>query len=435
MATVSLLVGQCGNQLGTKFLDTLFTSLDKDNAVECKTSTFFDDEDGHVPSARAIRIDMEKKAIIHAEQEVKRGGKWKFPRALKFSKRSGSGNNWAQGYVGYSTTDKDSLHDILQRQVEKCDMLDGFLMISGLAGGTGSGLGVAISEQVRDEYQHASLMHQTVWPYSSGEVIVQDYNAVLTLSHLYELSDGIAILENDQLHRICNHRLGIENVGINEINTVAAHILSSVWKPVSKDMPLHRLVVDIPYYLCSHPAFKLFQFKTAPIIRPTSLSHTVTAWPGLLKRIYQMLITNTVVDEEIDWSTTLSASFPPEDHAHKPVKTLQNMLILRGKDVHQVDTSTLADPRLYVQQSSSPRLHVLRDRRTFLGYDKCATLLSNSQGSINGLDNIVRRSWRMFTSHAYLHQYETYGVTRDDFEASFLQLEQVMHDYRKLSET
>lgn len=427
MSTIALLVGQCGNQLGTKFLDTLYASVHSQE--EARLTTFFD-MDGEIPSARAVRMDMEEKVITRAEQEVKRGGKWRYPKGYKFSGRSGSGNNWAHGYVGYNRAAKESFLDILRRQVETCDRLSGFLMISGLAGGTGSGLGVAASEQVRDEFPHAPLMHQTVWPYVSGEVIVQDYNAVLTLSHLYEASDGIIVLENDQLHGICSQRLGIKDVSMNDVNKVAAHILASVWKPASRDeSPFHQLVTDIPYYLCSYPAYKLLQLKTAPIIRDGSLSHTVTAWPGLLKRLYQMLITNTVVDEEIDWTAMMPTSYMSIEHAHSTAKTIQNMLFLRGKDVHQADPSMLSNPGLYADQSSSPQLHVVHDGGKFLGYDKCATLLSNSQGIISSLDHIVKRSWKMFTSHAYLHQYETHGVTRDDFKASFLQLEQVLQDY------
>ena len=430
MATVALLVGQCGNQLGTKFLDTLLSSVH--SPEELRMTSFFD-VDEEIPLARAVRIDMEEKVITRAEQDVQRSGKWRYSRGYKFGGRSGSGNNWARGYTGFNLAAKDSFLDILRKQIETYDLLNGFVMISGVAGGTGSGLGIVISEQIRDEFPNASLIHQSIWPYSTGEVIVQDYNAILTLSHLYEVSDGIIVLENDQLHRICTQRLDIKDVSMNDVNKVAAHVLSSVWTPVCKEgLPPCRLVTDIPYYLCSHPAYKLLQLKSAPIIRDSSLSHTVTAWPGLLKRICQMAITNTVVDEEINWAATIPTSSLSTEQADRTVKAIQNMLFLRGNDIHQADPSVLQHQALYAQQSTSPRLHVVRHDGTFMGYDKCATLLSNSQAIIDSLDYIVQRSWRMFTAHAYLHQYECNGVTRDDFMASFLTLEQVLHDYRTL---
>lgn len=54
------------------------------------------------------------------------------------------------------------------------------------------------------------MVNQVVWPYRTGEVIVQNYNAVLTLSHLYQTADAIIVMENDELHKICSQLLGIK---------------------------------------------------------------------------------------------------------------------------------------------------------------------------------------------------------------------------------
>lgn len=46
-------------------------------------------------------------------------------------------------------------------------------------------------------------------PYESGEVIVQPYNTLLTLSHLADVSDGLVLLENEALHRTAAKLYGI----------------------------------------------------------------------------------------------------------------------------------------------------------------------------------------------------------------------------------
>jgi tubulin delta len=53
------------------------------------------------------------------------------------------------------------------------------------------------------------MVHPTRRPYESGEVIVQPYNTLLTLSHLADLSDGILLLENEALHRTAQRLYGI----------------------------------------------------------------------------------------------------------------------------------------------------------------------------------------------------------------------------------
>ena len=64
---------------------------------------------------------------------------------------------------------------------------DGFLCLMSLAGGTGSGLGTYITEMLRDNYNKQFIINQVVSPYQSGEVIVQNYNSLLTLAHLHEV--------------------------------------------------------------------------------------------------------------------------------------------------------------------------------------------------------------------------------------------------------
>eukprot|EP00983_Pelagomonas_calceolata_P025867 811534-Pelagomonas_calceolata.AAC.1 len=58
-------------------------------------------------------------------------------------------------------------------QVEACDVLEGFLLLQSMAGGTGAGLGTYVATALRDEYPATHALNCCVWPYESGEVIVQ----------------------------------------------------------------------------------------------------------------------------------------------------------------------------------------------------------------------------------------------------------------------
>ena len=61
-------------------------------------------------------------------------------------------------------------------------------------------------------YAHIPLVIVRQWcrPYQSGEVIVQNYNSLLTLAHLAEVSDGIMLVENNALHSTCQRLLNIQ---------------------------------------------------------------------------------------------------------------------------------------------------------------------------------------------------------------------------------
>lgn len=64
-----------------------------------------------------------------------------------------------------------------------------------LAGGTGSGLGTYVTEMLRDLFPKSFIVNEVVAPYQSGEVILQSYNSLLTLAHLYQVQ-GVIIMCN-----------------------------------------------------------------------------------------------------------------------------------------------------------------------------------------------------------------------------------------------
>jgi tubulin delta len=61
----------------------------------------------------------------------------------------------------------------------------------------------------RDEYPAACVISQCVWPYETGEVIVQNYNTLLTLASLLDAADGIVLVQNEGLHAAANRLLNI----------------------------------------------------------------------------------------------------------------------------------------------------------------------------------------------------------------------------------
>lgn len=62
-------------------------------------------------------------------------------------------------------------------------------------------------------------------------MIVQNYNSVLTLAHLYRLSDAILVHENDTLHQICGQLLNIKNISFTDVNRVMAQQLGGILQP------------------------------------------------------------------------------------------------------------------------------------------------------------------------------------------------------------
>lgn len=53
--------------------------------------------------------------------------------------QGGAGNNWAKGHYTEGAYLVDNVLDVVRKEVEECDCLQGFQLTHSLGGGTGSG--------------------------------------------------------------------------------------------------------------------------------------------------------------------------------------------------------------------------------------------------------------------------------------------------------
>ena len=66
--------------------------------------------------------------------------------------QSGAGNNWAKGHYTEGAELVDSVLDVVRKESENCDCLQGFQLTHSLGGGTGSGMGTLLISKIREEY-------------------------------------------------------------------------------------------------------------------------------------------------------------------------------------------------------------------------------------------------------------------------------------------
>ena len=64
--------------------------------------------------------------------------------------QSGAGNNWAKGHYTEGAELVDSVLDVVRKEAESCDCLQGFQLTHSLGGGTGSGMGTLLISKIRE---------------------------------------------------------------------------------------------------------------------------------------------------------------------------------------------------------------------------------------------------------------------------------------------
>ena len=118
---------------------------------------------------------------------------------------------------------------------------------------------------------------------------MKNYNAVLTLAHLHEHSDGVILFHNNQLNRIATQMLNIKHPSLQELNWVLCRQLASALlpcaatsrpdlrpsssseayhlNPLSKSSSFEREVSLSNHveHLCSHAGFKMLDIMCVEI--------------------------------------------------------------------------------------------------------------------------------------------------------------------------
>ncbi|XP_048464453.1 tubulin delta chain [Rhincodon typus] len=284
-----------------KMVELLDVYQTKSDNTHQRLVTFFEDNIlQKVPVARAVLVDMEPKVISRTLSKAVKSGQWSYGNQSYFCQKQGSGNNWANGFCIHGPQHEEAVMDLVRKEVEQCERLGGFIPIMSLAGGTGSGLGTYVTQCLRDTYPNSFILNQLTWPYGTGEVIVQDYNAVLTLSHLYQSSDALLIHENDTVHKICSQLMNIKRISFTDINKVIAHQLGSVLQPACTRWSISEYgtnpLGDLLESLVTHPEYKLLSLMNTPLMSDKSLQFSTFTWPALVKNLRQMLISNAKME-------------------------------------------------------------------------------------------------------------------------------------------
>ncbi|CAH8664580.1 unnamed protein product [Dicrocoelium dendriticum] len=140
----------------------------------------------------------------------------------------GAGNIWA---AGFSQGEKleEAIFDIIEREAEGSDSLEGFVMTHSIAGGTGSGMGSYLLERLNSRFPKKLIQTYSVFPNveDTSDVVVQPYNSLLTLKRLTLNADCVVVLDNTALHRIAAERLHIETPSLAQINQLVSKVMSA----------------------------------------------------------------------------------------------------------------------------------------------------------------------------------------------------------------
>jgi tubulin gamma len=234
-ARSTLQCGQCGNQIGMEFWKQLCLEHGIDHSgmleefatqgTDRKDVFFYQADDEHyVP--RALLLDLEPRVLTNLNSELP---KLFNPENVFISKDGGgAGNNWAVGFESAERV-QEEIMEMIDREADGSESLEGFVLTHSIAGGTGSGMGSYLLERLNDHFPKKLIQTYSVFPNQSetSDVVVQPYNSVLTLKRLALNADCVVVLDNTALTRIAVERMHIENPTNSQINSLVSTVMSA----------------------------------------------------------------------------------------------------------------------------------------------------------------------------------------------------------------
>ncbi len=130
--------------------------------------------------------------------------------------------------VGYEEGEKchDEIMDMIDREADNSDSLEGFVLTHSIAGGTGSGFGSFLLEAMNDRYQKKLIQTYSVYP-NENDVVIQPYNCILSMKRLTLNADAVVVIDNCALTRMVTDRLKLKDPTVAQMNAIVSTIMAA----------------------------------------------------------------------------------------------------------------------------------------------------------------------------------------------------------------
>ena len=229
-------------------------------------------------------LDLEPR-VINSIQNSEQRQLYNHENIFLSPQGGGAGNNWASGYsqaenfqvqlkrarIFFSLTPRiqEDILDMVDREAEGSDSLEGFVLCHSVAGGTGSGMGTLLLLKIRDNYPDRITATFSVYPSPKvSDVVVEPYNATLSIHQLLENSDETFVIDNEALFSISHNVLKQKEPKYADLNWVISMVMSGITASLRFSGKLNGDLRKMGVNLVPFPRLHFMISSMAPISSP-----------------------------------------------------------------------------------------------------------------------------------------------------------------------
>merc|ERR1712130_1049972 len=397
---VHIQAGQCGNQIGAKFwevicdehgIDPTGTYVgDSDLQIE-RINVYYNEATGGRYVPRAVLMDLEPGTM----DSVRAGpfGQLFRPDNFVFG-QSGAGNNWAKGHYTEGAELIDSVLDVVRKEAESSDCLQGFQITHSLGGGTCS---VFPSPKVSD-------------------TVVEPYNATLSVHQLVENADEVMVIDNEALYDICFRTLKLTTPTYGDLNHLVSAAMSGITCCLRFPGQLNSYLRKLAVNLVPFPRLHFFMTGFAPLTSRGSQQYRALTVPELTQQMF-------------DAKNIMCASDPRHG------RYLTASAMFRGR----MSTKEVDEQMLNVQNKNSSYFveWIPNNIKSSVcdippkGLKMSATFIGNTTAIQDVFKRVGEQFTAMFRRKAFLHWYTGEGMDEMEFTEAESNMNDLVSEYQQ----
>jgi len=334
--------------------------------------------------------------------------------------QSGAGNNWAKGHYTEGAELVDQVMDVMRKEAERTDALQGFQLTHSLGGGTGAGMGTLLVSKLKEEYSDRMLATFSVVPSPKvSDTVVEPYNATLSIHQLVENSDQTFCIDNEALYNICHNTLKMKTPGYDHLNHLVSMVMSGVTTclrfPGQLNSDLRKLAVNmIPF-----PRLHFFCVGFAPLIAEGTSKFKNHSVAELTAQMFE--------------STNMMTACNP-----KHGRYLTAAAVFRGKismkDMEEQMSNMQAKNRDNFVEWIPDNVQSAVCNVPPYGLDMSATFIGNTTSIQELFKRVSEQFTAMFRRKAYLHWYTGEGMDELEFTEAEANLGDLLNEYQQYQE-
>jgi tubulin beta len=347
----------------------------------------------------------------------------------------GSGNCYAKAFHTDGPELADQCLEMVRKEVERCNCLQGIQFVHSISGGTGSGLTGLVMSVLRDYLDGDKCIMQNFSLLPSpgqSDMLVEPYNAALSLSDIIQHSDQCFVFDNAALTDICQKALRMNVPKMISLNNIIALCMSGITSGLRFTGRLNVDLRKMHVNLVPYKRMKFLMTSFAPLGAEDNKKYRQVSAQDLAQQMMSKENVTCKVDPQHPGSV---------DQGIMPARFLASWAAWRGNwqtsDVDQIIHDIWKERSRYDKFfpdwipnpigsniCEAPHCEV-KDSVIFA---------SNNTAVANKLKE-VRVAWdQMFKAQSYLHVFTNEGLDKDELKSSADNMLDCAREYDSLAD-